>query len=53
MLAAKADAQSGGIEWFVPTYVGPSDRKAILEIARRVGIENPRSVWTETFPSVP
>jgi hypothetical protein len=44
LFAATAGAQSGGTEWIVPTYVGPSDRRAILEIARRVGIDDPRVV---------
>jgi hypothetical protein len=44
-LAAVIDAQARAVEWFVPTYAGPSDRQAILEIARRAGISDPRSVF--------
>jgi hypothetical protein len=40
------DAQRAAIDWSVPSIVAPRDRRAILEIARRVGITNPRSVWT-------
>ena len=43
--ASVINAQSGAIEWIVPTYVGASDQRAILEIARSVGIADPHSVW--------
>ena len=43
---AIVDAQRAAIDWYVPSTVDPRDRDAILEVARRVGITDPRSVWT-------
>ena len=48
--AAIVDAQHAAVEWFVPDTVDPRDRRAILEVARRVGITDPRWV-TRPNPS--
>ena len=44
--AAILDAQRAAIHWDVPSTVDPGDRRDILDIARRLGITDPRSAWT-------
>jgi len=44
LFSASVGAQVAAVEWKVPANVGRQDRAAILEIARRVGISDPRSV---------
>ena len=44
LFTASVGAQIAAVEWNVPANVGPPDRAAILEIGRRLGIGDPRSV---------
>jgi hypothetical protein len=44
LFTAGVGAQIAAVEWHVPVDVGPLERGAILEIARRAGIGDPGSV---------
>jgi hypothetical protein len=37
--------QAGGVEWDVPDTLTADDRRDILEIARRTGIDDPHRSW--------
>ena len=43
-LPSCADAQAATVDWKIAKDIGPADRRAILQIARKLGVTDPQSV---------
>jgi hypothetical protein len=50
-LGAALVAQDASIEWRVSSDVTPNDRKAIIELAHKAGMDRPRTVMTVAAPT--
>jgi len=50
-LCAALAAQDASIEWHVGSDVTPNDRKAIIELAHKAGMDRPRTVATVAAPT--